>query len=175
MNKLFMVALGGKVKHANIEVHDVQFVIGDTIEDTYKSLEQNWYGLSHKLHLDSYKHIEGADGYKISILENQSDDKTEHSEKDKSLFLVNIGGYDPKSLLEIHRIGLYVAISPGQARTKAKDQLFKEDVQQHIDNVVDVSESLNHMYGNRYTFLLEESETEFNTDPDWFGYRRILN
>ena len=114
MNKLFMVGLGGKTIKANIEVHDVQFVIGESIENTYELLVSNWYGISKKLHLDSYKYLDGADGYQITIQELNKDKKAEMT---KSLFLVNIGGYDPESFLEIHRIGLYVAKSSGEAIT----------------------------------------------------------
>ena len=57
MNKLFMVYLGGSAPKANIEVHDIQFVVADKIEDTYDQLKSNWFGNITGLHLDSYKEI----------------------------------------------------------------------------------------------------------------------
>ena len=32
---LFLVVLGGRAKKANVELHDVRWVIGSKIEDTY--------------------------------------------------------------------------------------------------------------------------------------------
>ena len=63
MVKLFMVYLGGMSLGANIEIHDVQFVAAQTIEDTYPLLRKHWYGTPKGLHLDSYKDLMGTDGY----------------------------------------------------------------------------------------------------------------
>ena len=41
MSQLFIVYLGGSATTANIELHDIQFVIGDKIEDTYEQLRNN--------------------------------------------------------------------------------------------------------------------------------------
>ena len=60
MKKLFMIHLGGKAKGALIEVHDVQFVIAEKIEDCERSLRDHWYGLDLKCHIDSYKVIENV-------------------------------------------------------------------------------------------------------------------
>lgn len=169
MNKLYMVGIGGKAKNTNIEVHDVQFVVGESIDDTYQTIVANWYGISKKLHLDSYVCLEGADGYKISL---------EASAKNlgkESLYLVNIGGYDENSLLEIHKIGLFVAKSDGEARAKAKKALFADEIQVHIDNVVNVNNSLNTLYGNKYYVKLEETSQEYSQKPDWLGYKRLDN
>ena len=70
MNKLYMITIGGKAKGANIEVHDVQFIIANNIKETYKILKENLYGIDLKLHLDAYKHIDGADGFTVEIDEN---------------------------------------------------------------------------------------------------------
>ena len=59
--------LGGTVKKANIELHDVRWVVGSKIEDTYYSLRKDWFGSSKGLHIDSYKKIKYLDGYKINL------------------------------------------------------------------------------------------------------------
>ena len=41
---LFLVMLGGRAKKANIELHDVRWVIGSKIEDTYNVLRSDWFG-----------------------------------------------------------------------------------------------------------------------------------
>ena len=51
---LFLVVLGGKANKANIELHDVRWVIGSKIEDTYDALREDWFGSFEGLHIDSY-------------------------------------------------------------------------------------------------------------------------
>ena len=64
---LFLVVLGGKANKANIELHDVRWVIGSKIEDTYDALREDWFGSLDGLHIDSYKKIKSIDGYKINL------------------------------------------------------------------------------------------------------------
>ena len=64
---LYLVVLGGRAKKANIELHDVRWVIGSRIEDTYDVLRRDWFGASEGLHIDSYKKIQYIDGYKINL------------------------------------------------------------------------------------------------------------
>ena len=59
--------LGGRAKKANIELHDVRWVVGSKIEDTYDTLRKDWFGSPKGLHIDSYKKIKYLDGYKINI------------------------------------------------------------------------------------------------------------
>ena len=64
---LFLIFIGGRAPKANIELHDVRWVIGSKIEDTFDSLRKNWFGSIEGLHIDSYKKIEWVDGYKINL------------------------------------------------------------------------------------------------------------
>ena len=70
---LFLVVLGGKAKKANIELHDVRWVIGSRIEDTYDTLRNDWFGSQRGLHIDSYKKIKNIDGYKINLINFEKD------------------------------------------------------------------------------------------------------
>ena len=54
---LYLVVLGGKAKKANVELHDVRWVVGSKIEDTYSTLRKDWFGSPKGLHIDSYKKI----------------------------------------------------------------------------------------------------------------------
>ena len=38
---LFLVVLGGRTKMANVELHDVRWVVGTSIEDTYDALRRD--------------------------------------------------------------------------------------------------------------------------------------
>ena len=66
-NFLYLIVLGGRAKKANIELHDVRWVVGSKIEDTYDTLRMDWFGSSRGLHIDSYKKIESIDGYRIYL------------------------------------------------------------------------------------------------------------
>ena len=65
---LYLVVLGGRAKKANIELHDVRWVVGSKIEDTFNTLRKNWFGSPEGLHIDSYKKIRSIDGYKINLI-----------------------------------------------------------------------------------------------------------
>ena len=64
---LFLVFLGGTAKKANVELHDVRWVVGSKIEDTFDVLRNDWFGNFEGLHIDSYKKIRNIDGYKINF------------------------------------------------------------------------------------------------------------
>ena len=64
---LYLVVLGGRAKKANIELHDVRWVVGSEIEDTFDALRKNWFGSPKGLHIDSYKKIRSIHGYKINL------------------------------------------------------------------------------------------------------------
>ena len=92
---LFLVVLGGRAKMANIELHDVRWVLGSRIEDTFDVLRRDWFGSLEGLHIDSYKKKNYVDGYKINLknLENKKINRnkflSENNTK-KNLYFVNI-------------------------------------------------------------------------------------
>ncbi len=65
---LYLVLLGGRAKKANIELHDVRWVVGSKIEDTFDTLKKDWFGSSKGLRIDSYKKIQYIDGHKIDLI-----------------------------------------------------------------------------------------------------------
>ena len=67
---LFIVVLGGRSLKSNIEIHDVRWVLGYSLEDTFPELREQWLGNINGLHIDSYKRIEYVDGYKIVVSES---------------------------------------------------------------------------------------------------------
>ena len=103
-NFLYLFVLGGRAEKANIELHDVRWVVGSKIEDTFDTLRKDWFGSSRGLHIDSYKKIKYIDGYKIDLINFEKDkiDKKKLVKKIKSkkhLWFVNIGGYNPTSMM----------------------------------------------------------------------------
>ena len=64
---LYLIVLGGRSEKANIELHDVRWVVGSKIEDIYYTLRRDWFGSPVGLHIDSYKKVKYIDGYRINL------------------------------------------------------------------------------------------------------------
>ena len=161
-----MIYLGGSAPKANIELHDIQFVVADRIEDTYDQLKGNWFGDIGGLHIDSHKEVKGADGYSITL-------EDEPQESGKSLYFVNLGGYQNDKLSELHEFALFVASSETEAKIRAKDSLLKNASHRHKDNLVEVDDCLSVGSVDGKFIHLHKSEEAFDLRPDWFGYNVI--
>ena len=139
-NFLFLVVLGGNAKKANIELHDVRWVVGSKIEDTYDTLRKDWFGSPKGLHIDSYKKIKYIDGYKINLInfEKNKIDKKQLVKKNKTnkyLWFVNIGGYNPTSMQEKHEFGLVIASTKLEAKNLAKSKWLIGSRKKHNDDI----------------------------------------
>ncbi len=169
---LFLVFIGGRIPLANVEIHDVRWVVGNKIEDTFLQLRKSWFGSFDSLHLDSYRKVNFVDGYRIKlrIKNNQKKDqcKTKSSIKEK-LWFVNIGGYDPDSMQEKHEFGLVVAPNYKEAKNKAKSKWLKGCIKKHIDDCAVIKEIDKWII----ELILEDEVVEETNKPDWFGYMRI--
>ncbi len=165
---LYMVSLGGKVKGGNIEVHDVQFIAAEYIDDTVELLKNSWYGLAEKFHMDSYKVISGADGFQIRLTKEKPD-------SNKKLFFVHLGGYKANSTQELHEIGLFIGELESEVKVRALKESTVADLENHVDHIVNVESCMKSSDGETYYIELSESLQGFNRAPDWFGYRRLDN
>ena len=183
---LFLVVVGGRSPKANIELHDVRWVIGSKIEETFDQLRNDWFGAENGLHIDSYKKIDSIDGYKINLRNKENNEpKNKIFKKDKihnkKLWFVNIGGYDPSSMQEKHEFGLIVASSPSEAKTKAKSKWLIDCKKRHKDDIsalkkftdVDDCEVINNIKNWEIELIPNDFHVEENNIPDWFGYMRI--
>ena len=110
--KLFAIYVGGEHPRANIEVHDIRFVVAPTIEATYDSLRAQWWGRPGSLHIDGWAEIDQADGYRISL-------RPEPFEGPARLYYVNLGGYDDEDFVERHRNVFVVADTLVGAKSRA--------------------------------------------------------
>ena len=73
------------------------------------------------------KKIKYIDGFKINLInfENDKIEKNQLLKKNKAkkyLWFVNIGGYDPTSMLEKHEFGLVIASNKLEAKNIAKSK-----------------------------------------------------
>ena len=183
---LYLVVLGGKAKKANIELHDVRWVVGSKIEDTYDTLRKDWFGSPKGLHIDSYKKIKYIDGYKI-ILKNFENDKinknqlANRTKHQKNLWFVNIGGYDPSSMQEKHEFGLVIASNKLEAKNKAKSKWLIGYEKKHKDDIASIEILIScdnceliKKIGNWKIELIPDNDfIEENNYPDWYGYQKI--
>ena len=185
---LFLVVLGGTAKKANVELHDVRWVIGSKIEDTYEVLRKDWFGTLKGLHIDSYKKINYVDGYKIN-LKNIENKKIRNNKPvigisgKNNLYFVNIGGYDPSSMQEKHEFGLVVASSSLEAKNKAKSKWLNSCKKKHKDNIhslrylfsLDNCQIIKKIDNWEIELFLEDNLVEETNYPDWYGYKKIDN
>ena len=188
-NFLYLVVLGGRSKKANIELHDVRWVVGSKIEDTYDTLRKVWFGSSKGLHIDSYKKIKYLDGYKINLrnVENSKSNNNKiynnsnKSNNKKNLWFVNIGGYDPSSMQEKHEFGLVIATNKLEAKNIAKSKWLIGCKKKHKDDIAslekliscDDCELIKKIDDWEIELTLDESLIEENNYPDWYGYQKI--
>lgn len=132
---LFLVVLGGRIAGAQIELHDVRFVAGTSIDDTLPALRRQWFGARKGLHLDSWMAVRFVDGYRVEL-------RPEPFAGPERLWFVNMGGYDPQQLAELHAFGLFVATSPQAAKAAARRRLLPEVLERHKDDLHGVETAL---------------------------------
>ena len=183
---LFLVVLGGRADKANVELHDVRWVVGSQIEDTFNDLRNNWFGSIDGLHIDSFKKIEYIDGYKINLkifdknkIKNKQSPNQINSQQ--NLWFVNIGGYDPSSMQEKHEFGLVVASSSFEAKNKAISKWLSGCRKKHKDDIASLNtliscddcKVIKNIGSWEIELILENNLLEENNYPDWYGYKRI--
>jgi len=145
---LFAFYLGGSHPKSNIELHNVQFAVGQKIEDCYDQLKKDWFGDQKGLHIDSYAKLDFVDGYKITVIKNitqKVDDKSE-----LKLFCVHLGAAISGVFEEQHITRFTVAKTASEALLKIqksvnnpeligvhRDELFG------VENIFDLSNIYN--------------------------------
>jgi hypothetical protein len=177
---LFLVVLGGRIAGAHIELHDVRFVAGASIDDTLPALRRQWFGARKGLHLDSWMAVRFVDGYRVEL-------RPEPFAGPERLWFVNMGGYDPQQLAELHAFGVFVATSPQAAKAAARRRFLPEALERHKDDLHGVETALTDGVDDcmevQLTFAADPAGgwavhlipdgREQPQIPDWFGYRLI--
>ena len=183
---LYLVVLGGRAKKANVELHDVRWVVGSKIEDTYGTLRKDWFGSPKGLHIDSYKKIKYIDGYKINLINFEKDkiDKKQLVKTNKAkkhLWFVNIGGYNPTSMMEKHEFGLVIASNKLEAKNIAKSKWLIGCKKKHKDDLAslemlisfDDCEQIKKIGNWEIELTPDNNFIQENNYPDWYGYQKI--
>jgi len=136
MKTLFAVLLGGNAApKSNTELHDVVFVAGERIEDTYQDLLDLWFGTPEGLHIDSWVDLSVVDGHRVTL-------QRDRAIQEHRLYFVNLGGYRPGEFAELHANTFVVASSPQEAKRRAKAELLQGLDEVHTDDLYDVDDCL---------------------------------
>ncbi len=185
LHKLFLVVLGGRTRHSHIELHDVRWVVGKNIEETFLELRRQWFGDIQGLHMDSYMEIKFIDGHEIKVSSNFANRIDEHnyyvdnlSVKKNYLWFVNIGGYDSNQLSELHEFGLVIAGSASDAKKEALTRYLKGSKQVHKDDLkkidqIDDCHAINCIQGWTIELVEDPDRRSQEMKPDWYGFREI--
>ena len=112
MLKLFAIYIWGEHPQANIEVHDMRFIVAGSIDETHDELRRQWWGRPGSLHIDCWAEITHSDGHDIEL-------RPEPAEGVDKLYYVNLGGYDGIDFAEKHRNVFVVADSLSRAKSRA--------------------------------------------------------
>ncbi len=176
---LFIVVLGGRSLKSNIEIHDVRWVIGESINDTFPQIREQWLGKKSGLHIDSYKCIKYVDGYKIVISKSNRNNSI-RSKENLTLWFVNLGAYNPKKMFEEHEFNLIVAKKAIDAKKKAKTNWETNLKNKHNDDYSSISNigQIDDMHPIRIknweiNLIPDPEERSEKLIPDWYGYMRI--
>jgi hypothetical protein len=147
---LFVVMLGGKHPRAKIEVHDVVFVVADTLEAAYPQLRESWFGSPAGVHIDSWMQVDGVDGWKVEL------SPLAPLPGSPRLYFINLGGYEAQTFGEAHHYVLVVAKTKAEAKVRGKRHMLRQWAQSHTDALLDVDDCLPiDEVSGRYIHLVE--------------------
>jgi Domain of Unknown Function (DUF1543) len=133
--KLFAVYLGGRAPRCNTELHDVIFVVGQSIEDCYERIMDKWFGDPLRMHIDSWMELKCVDGFRISL-------QAHPATRGRKLFFINLGAYLPGQFTELHANAFVVASSEAEVKKRAKAELLQGAQSVHTDDLYDVDDCL---------------------------------
>jgi hypothetical protein len=133
--KLFAVYLGGRAARCNIELHDVVFVAGESIESSYERLMDKWFGDPLRLHIDSWLELRMVDGYRLSL-------QPHPPTQGKKLYFINLGAYLPGQFTEVHANAFVVAASEVEVKQRAKSELLCGAQSVHTDDLYEIDDCL---------------------------------
>lgn len=133
--KLFAVYLGGRAPKCNTELHDVVFVVGESIEATYEQLMDKWFGDPLRVHIDSWMELRVVDGHRVLLGEARAP-------QDKRLYFINLGAYLPDQFTELHANAFVVAGGEGEVKSRAKGELLRGTQSVHTDDLYDIDDCL---------------------------------
>ncbi|MFA7284788.1 MAG: DUF1543 domain-containing protein [Candidatus Absconditabacterales bacterium] len=161
---LYAIYLGGRIGNCHIEMHDVIFSVGDTIESCYDDVKSKRVGGNDSCHIDAFLILKYVSGYEV-VLSDQAP-----IEQTQKLYFVNAGGYQPEKFGENHEIGFYVAQTQSQATELALQTLLAGQNKVHRDDIYDIDDCISIEKVNDYYIHLIPSTKTQDFQPMYLGY-----
>ena len=140
--KLYAILVGGHHPKANVEIHDMRFCLGESLEATYDQLRESWWGTPGSLHIDAYAELSALDGHRIEIAEGAP-----APNNGPKLYFINVGFYDAAEFGEQHAYRFMVGKTKPEIWKRALDSVengesLHKDNFLDIDEIIDLSASL---------------------------------
>ena len=149
-SSVWAVLVGGTVPGMRLEVHDLLFAVGETIDDCTPSLRAQWRGEPAGLHRDAWGRLDAADGREVALSDAAPDGPR--------LWFVHTGGYDTGRFAELHDNHFVVASDRDEAKRRAVARhaawtLPHKDALLDVDAVVDLTDTVpgRHLVPGRHT------------------------
>lgn len=155
--QLFAVYLGGRVLGCNIELHDVVFVVGHTVEETYPQLIKKWFGNNNRLHIDSYVALHHVDGHRITL---QPSTSVLPQPQQQHLYFVNYGGYRENHFGELHDMAFYVDENKANVRKRSNAVLGLDLFQKHLDDHIKITDHIGRTTERNVDDIIELSQVD---------------
>ena len=131
---LFAVLLGGRAPNCRVELHDVAFAVGHSLEDTHSQLLDQWFGTARGLHVDAYAVVDQVEGFRVALAPEPQHEPPSH------LYFVNIGGYRPGEFAEQHAYALIAAANKTAAKARARKTLLQGHSSVHKDDLFEIDD-----------------------------------
>jgi hypothetical protein len=130
---LYATCLGGRAPGARVELHDVAFAVGPSLEACHEQLLDAWFGDPDGLHIDAFARLDAVDGHRVELGREPQPDGPR-------LYFVNVGGYRPGEFGERHAWSFYVGTGPAEVKARAKRDLLAGKDSVHRDDLYDVDD-----------------------------------
>lgn len=131
--RLLAVCLGGRAPGCNVELHDVVFAVGTSVEDIHDQLLDRWFGSPDGLHVDAWMVVDQVPGFRVALSHSPGPGEAR-------LYFVNIGGYAPGELFERHVYALYAGRSASEVKARARAELLVGNESVHRDDLYAVDD-----------------------------------
>jgi len=160
--RLFAVCLGGRAEGCNVELHDVVFAVGSSLERVHDQLLDRWFGSPDGLHVDAWAVLDQVPGFRISL------EKTPQ-EAGRRLYFINIGGYVSGEFGERHAYGFYAGLGKADVKAAAKRELLAGKQSVHRDDLFEIDEVIEVAPGDGW-FVHLEPDRDAGTPAVTNGY-----
>jgi hypothetical protein len=132
-SELFMLMLGCKPAGRHTEQHDVFFTIGKQFNELKADIYSFWSD-GGRIHVDAWRIVRYVDGHRIRVVPRNASKSSK-----LKLFFLNLGGYQPGNMDELHYKLLLVARTKAEAIRRAKTTSFFQEMDfkgahSHIDD-----------------------------------------